>query len=679
MITPAEIALLKAADPQGIIPGINETVGNPLASSSLKPLSSLTTNSSAPVFYDRSSNRVVVKAAGTVLSGYNFGSAEVWIVANNVTVNDCTFSNPSSEYSSVRQVYGYSGMVVENSTFLGGDGSPSTTTVVASGYATVKNNTFLDTSGHTIEIDDGVVSGNDISGGGYGVGVHADAINVYETTGPVTISGNFVDWTNNSDALASATNNAIRITTDSGNTSNVTVTGNVVLGGQYTISAQPSKTIWLGDGSTGTLGSTGVMTNVNISGNYIGFAVGGPFYSTSVPGVVEFANTIFDYRNPAYSASAWAAYLARGVGTQYLVSSTGSNISGNSSGTTTLYGDGYHVGMSASGFHETVFVGGAGGQSMVGGPGANIFKYLSVGDSASEGGEDCINLFDPAKDVIDLGAINSNPAGISGYASSFTFIGTSAFTASGDQVRYAYDAASNTTDVEANLAGDASFGDTPPDLVIRLAGNVALTAANFALTPAQSAADLTAGAAMTVTKTYFAAGVSEAAYTNVQGRAYSSFDDIDASSGLIAEAFNNADGSGSLILSGANLTYSAGSSQSVGPTGGSAVKLMAHAIETIQAGASGSETFSFSQGFGAVTINGFANSGSAPDAIQLTKAAFSYLTAGMTQAQDLAAILAHGVNGTAGFTIQDSNHDTITLAGLTGAALAANPGVFHFV
>ena len=64
-----------------------------------------------------------------------------------------------------------------------------------------------------------------------------------------------------------------------------------------------------------------------------------------------------------------------------------------------------------------------------------------------------------------------------------------------------------------------------------------------------------------------------------------------------------------------------------------------HAVETIDATTSGSEQFIFSAGFGKETINGFSASGATPDTIQLAKSAFSYLTAGMTQAEDLAAVL----------------------------------------
>ncbi len=687
MITPAETALLEAADP-GKLPGINETVGNPAAASSsatasLKSLASITTNAAAPFYYNAALNEVIVHAAGTVLSGYNFGSAEVLAATNNVTINDCTFSTPTD--FSVRQYAGYSGLVLENSTFQGGDDVAQPTSVFTEGYATIENNTFLDTPGHDVQIDDGVISGNYFEGGGYSVGVHADAIQICDTVGPVMISGNVIDWTNNANALM-ATNSAIRIATDNGNTSNVTVTGNALIGGGYTVYAESTKDDYTAAGATGTVGQNGVMSNVNITGNYIGWGAAGAFYPTPAAGVTTSGNTIVDYTNPIYSEAGWTSYLAKGVQTQYLITSAGSNITGNPSGTATLHGDGLPVDLAASGLHETVFVGGAGGQSLIGGPGANVFAYLSVGDSPGIGGEDIINGFDPAKDVIDLSAINSNPGGIAGAASNFTFIGTAAFTAAGDEVRTVYNPSNNITYVEANLAGDASYGeigsgaDKAPDLVIRLAGDVNLTAANFALTPAQSTADQAAAAALSVTMSYFAGG-SETAYTNVEGRAYSSYDLIKASSsGVIGEAFNNTNGSGSLTLTGANVVYgSTGTSAYVGQSGGSDAFIAAHSNETIQAGLSGSERFQFGQGFGAATIDGFLNSGGNADTIQLSISAFSYLNAGMTQAQDLAAVISHGSNGTNGFTIQDSSHDTLTLAGFTSTSLAGSNGAFHFV
>ncbi len=233
-------------------------------------------------------------------------------------------------------------------------------------------------------------------------------------------------------------------------------------------------------------------------------------------------------------------------------------------------------------------------------------------------------------------------------------------------MRYEYNASNNTTLVEANLAGDMNYGqigayqDKGPDLVIRLAGQVNLTAANFALTSAQSAADQRAGAALTVTKTTLSSGAYELTYTNVQGRTYSSFDEIYSKSGMVAQVFNNTGAGASVTMSGSSLIFNAGVSG-----------------ETVRT--AGSETYAFSQGYGNATINGFSTSGASADTLQLAKSAFSYLNANMTPAQDLAAIISHGASGTSGFTIKDSYGDTLTLAGLTSTTLAANSGAFRFV
>ena len=64
-------------------------------------------------------------------------------------------------------------------------------------------------------------------------------------------------------------------------------------------------------------------------------------------------------------------------------------------------------------------------------------------------------------------------------------------------MRYQLNPANSTTVVQAALAGDV-----PADFTITLVGLVSLSAANFALTPSQSSADLAAGAALTFSKVH---------------------------------------------------------------------------------------------------------------------------------------------------------------------------------
>jgi hypothetical protein len=50
----------------------------------------------------------------------------------------------------------------------------------------------------------------------------------------------------------------------------------------------------------------------------------------------------------------------------------------------------------------------------------------------------------------------------------------------------------------------------------------------------------------------------------------------------------------------------------------------------------------------------------------------------MTQAQDLAAVLAHATESSSGLTISDSEGDSLTLAGLSASTIAANPAAVDF-
>jgi hypothetical protein len=62
----------------------------------------------------------------------------------------------------------------------------------------------------------------------------------------------------------------------------------------------------------------------------------------------------------------------------------------------------------------------------------------------------------------------------------------------------------------------------------------------------------------------------------------------------------------------------------------------------------------------------------------LAKSAFSYLTPGMTQAEDLAAVMSQATRGSSGLTIHDTHGDSLTLTGVTPSLVAANPGMLAF-
>ena len=384
MITAAEIQMIRNANPGAVLPGIDTVTGNPYATSTLTNLSSITQDSKAPFYYSPSKNIVYVNQAGAVLSGINFGTATVVINANNVTVQDSTFTG-TTNYWAVVQSAAYSGAIVENSTFQGTKSPTESNVWIASTLPiTIQDNNFLDSPTDAIGIHSGVVTGNYFSGAGYLPGAHADAIYVTDSNGPTTITDNFIDGTPNADAPGQP-NNDLRLTAELGDLYDVTASGNYLLGGGYTV-------------TVGGASATTTITNVSVVNNYIGFGTFGPYY----PGTASYAtltgNTIVDFTNPTYSAQALTAYEAAGLPTAAVVSATSvGSFAATGSAATTILGNGFIGAHLGAGTGETNFVGGFGAQYLFGGQGANILTYLSIGD-----GGDRMSAFDPAKDVIDL-------------------------------------------------------------------------------------------------------------------------------------------------------------------------------------------------------------------------------------------------------------------------------------
>ena len=93
-----------------------------------------------------------------------------------------------------------------------------------------------------------------------------------------------------------------------------------------------------------------------------------------------------------------------------------------------------------------------------------------------------------------------------------------------------------------------------------------------------------------------------------------------------------------------------------------------------------SDTFVFTPNFGQDTLSGFAVSGTGHDVLQLSVADFSYLTPSMSQAADLAAVIAHGGISASGAAtlITDTLGDKLTLTAITSTTLTANAGDFVF-
>ena len=115
------------------------------------------------------------------------------------------------------------------------------------------------------------------------------------------------------------------------------------------------------------------------------------------------------------------------------------------------------------------FDGGAGGDTMTGGSGVNVFEYSGVGDS---GGSvmDLITNFNVAVDLIDLTGIGGQSANVGALDPNATSIAAGLvgwLTGGGNTFVYA-----NTSDAAEAL--------TAANLAIELRGTIALSSANFA-------------------------------------------------------------------------------------------------------------------------------------------------------------------------------------------------------
>ena len=187
---------------------------------------------------------------------------------------------------------------------------------------------------------------------------------------------------------------------------------------------------------------------------------------------------------------------------------------------------------------------------------------------------------------------------------------------------------------------------------------------------------------MTYTQVTTAAGApTEYAYSNVQGRAYTSYEAFYGSGyeNLEADDLNLSSNENKLVLYDPSQTVTrGGGSRNPDGRGRAAIRSPTTPSRPSTRPPAAREQFVFSAGFGKETINGYNASGASPDSIQLAKSAFSYLTAGMTPAEDLAAVMSQATRDASGLTINDSHGDSLTLTGVTPSMVAVNPAMLQF-
>lgn len=224
-----------------------------------------------------------------------------------------------------------------------------------------------------------------------------------------------------------------------------------------------------------------------------------------------------------------------------------------------------------------------------------------------------------------------------------------------------------------------------------------------------------------ISETYNAANVlTEALYAHVPNASYDTADYIYSASGqpvtlietmggtlgaggaLVFEQNYRADGTVASRLYGPSASYSlleydynaAGSAQTLrnqtnldgshaisGLLDGVTLTSTAGVADTLTGGGAG-ETFVFGTAFGHDTVTDVGShlSGLGADTLQFSASSFSYLSGGMTQAQEVAAIIANATQNASGAAvIADSAGDSVVLKGVSLSSLTANAGVIRVV
>jgi Ca2+-binding RTX toxin-like protein len=107
--------------------------------------------------------------------------------------------------------------------------------------------------------------------------------------------------------------------------------------------------------------------------------------------------------------------------------------------------------------------GGAGKDTLIGGPGADVFQYFATSDSGiTAGTRDLIADFEPGIDKIDLLNIDANTTNAAGTSDAFTFIGPNTpFTGVPGQLHAFFSAIGQLVEGDVN-------GDAKPDFSIQI-------------------------------------------------------------------------------------------------------------------------------------------------------------------------------------------------------------------
>lgn len=426
------------------------SIGVQPAAGNLRPASTLTAQDGIDVHLPITVN---VTRDGATFDGVDFRGMQVRVFANNVTFTNCLFDASGSQGQSVLiEREGYSNLTIDHCTFDGLRRTDSIPDMVESygANATITNNVFVNMPVDGLLVQGGTVAGNYFANAGYHPGAHSDGIWVPKTVSPVLIDNNVIDWRPDP-AAAVLTNNAIRVSSELGDVTGVTIENNVLLGGNYTITTTKDATFthttnqmgMMSDveiidniidlGRSGSLDPLGRPSDLVVDGNARLSGGGAPFSDASLAGV------------PDLSGLAVVGALATS-GADVTVADPSRYIVGGALSDIIHAGDGYNI-IQGDGSRDYVS----------GGSGTNVFFFKSL-----SGAHDWIQHFNDATDKIDIAsAIELLPFDLK--ASDWNWVGTGQFTGSQFQIRYTPGIDQSHIYIDLN-------GDFIPDVQIDVSG-----------------------------------------------------------------------------------------------------------------------------------------------------------------------------------------------------------------
>ena len=423
---------------------------------------------------------LVVSRAGAVIDGVDLRGYTIEVHASNVTVKNSLFN--ASGFHTIYQTGSASGLVVEYNTFDGQKANNSNSDIIYSdkGAATIRNNEFFNLPSDAINTVGGTIEKNYFSGAGYQSGAHADAISIHSTTGPVVIRQNYIDYRTPADAAVPDTNAAIKIVPHFGNINDVTVDGNVLMGGGYTIYAMNAEH---------------AAANIKITNNDIASATGAICIPPQGPRTSSIPATTGRWRRAAAPRAMRACRRHSPRHRQFTIlplpsarrpplAPPSAPPSGTMSGTErqdimrgtshaeTMYGKGGIDVITASDGNDKL-IGGKDKDWLSGQGGNDLFVYASIGETrAGSANRDVICDWGFGKDRIDLRQIDASSVFSGNQA--FKWIGSHGFNGKASELRYHREGSVTIVDGDIN-------GDGTADFQIQLNGKIALKATDFLL------------------------------------------------------------------------------------------------------------------------------------------------------------------------------------------------------